>query len=52
MKNTFPNNWKFTKIGENSYEVFDGTGAKWATVYENKIVALQELFLVLVVTLY
>ncbi|QYS92172.1 DNA/RNA non-specific endonuclease [Flavobacterium covae] len=38
MKNDFPSTWKFNKIGDDAFEVLDGTGKKWGTVYNDKIV--------------
>ena len=39
MKADFPSTWKFNKVGDDAYEVFDGVGNKWGTVYSDKIVA-------------
>jgi hypothetical protein len=39
MREDFPRSWKFTKISEEAYEVADGIGRKWATVYKDKIIA-------------
>ena len=38
MKSDFPSTWKFNKIGDDAFEVLDGTGKKWGTVYQDKIV--------------
>jgi hypothetical protein len=38
MKADFPSTWKFNKIGDDAFEVLDGTGKKWGTVYQDKIV--------------
>ena len=38
MKADFPSTWKFNKIGDDAFEVLDGTGKKWGTVYSDKIV--------------
>lgn len=39
MKADFPSTWKFNKVGDDAYEVFDGVGNKWGTVYSDMIVA-------------
>lgn len=39
MKSDFPPSWKFNKIADDAFEVVDGSGNKWATVYKDKIVA-------------
>lgn len=38
MKADFPSTWKFNKIGDDAFEVLDGAGQKWGTVYKDKIV--------------
>ncbi len=38
MKADFPSTWKFNKIGDDAFEVLDGAGKKWGTVYKDKIV--------------
>ena len=38
MKADFPSTWKFNKIGDDAFEVLDGAGKKWGTVYKYKIV--------------
>jgi hypothetical protein len=39
LKTDFPSTWKFNKVGDDAYEVFDGVGNKWGTIYSDKIVA-------------
>ena len=38
MKVDFPSTWKFNKIGDDAFEVLDGAGKKWGTVYNDKII--------------
>lgn len=39
MKADFPKAWKFNKINDDAYEILDGTGKKWGTLYKDKIEA-------------
>jgi len=39
MKSQFQKSWKFNKIGDDAFEVIDGSGTKWATVYKDRVVS-------------
>ena len=39
LKTDFPSTWKFNKVGDDAFEIIDGAGTKWGTVYKDKIIA-------------
>ena len=39
LKTESPSTWRFNKVGGDAFEIIDGVGTKWGTIFKDRIVA-------------